>query len=288
MVHTADSSDADGNCMTDIPVDDADATPGDWVTVSDAAERARVDTSTVRHWYRTGRLPTHRSEGERGAFLVPMDTVLALAARIGDEEDDMAARAGEMDASYWAMQTEAAREEASVSRQESADARSRLGEIESQLGFLRSQLAEMSEENRNLREQLETTTAALAAATHDVEQLRGESASVASITDFSWLDRTKAYESPVRPQQRLGANSLSNLLADAQSDTDRRTDVDGPGVGPSTIVHRSVTGALSTDESNYPGAGQEEATAPALLPEHSYGGHEDDLIPEPDKKRRRG
>lgn len=281
--------------MTDTPIASPDTSPFQvWVTVGDAATKARVDTSTVRHWYRSGQLPTQRSEGERGAFLVPLDTVLALAARLGDEEDDVATDAVDMDASYWSMQTEAAREEASVARQTATDAQQRLSEIEGQLGFLRSQLAELSEENRNLREQLETTTATLATSKHDVEQLRGEAASVSSITDFSWLDRTRAYESPVRPQQRLGSSKLTNLLADAQPDRDRASDGDGPGVGPGTIGVRTATGALphAPDEDDVGFSDLEpirtQDPAEPAHPEHSYGAHEDDLIPNSDKKRRRG
>lgn len=281
--------------MTDSPIATTDPSPFQaWVTVSEAATKARVDTSTVRHWYRSGQLPTQRSEGERGAFLVPLDTVLALAARLGDEEDDVATGAGDMDASYWSMQTEAAREEASVARQAATDAQQRLGEIESQLGFLRSQLAELSEENRNLREQLETTTATLATSKQDNDQLRGEAASVSSITDFSWLDRTRAYESPVRPQQRLGGNSLRGMLDDVQPDRDQSTDSDGPSVGPGTVGQRTATGALphvpEEDGVDFSDLDPIRSTAPteAAAPEHSYGAHEDDLIPNSDKKRRRG
>ncbi len=281
--------------MTDSPIASTDSSPFQaWVTVGDAATKARVDTSTVRHWYRSGQLPTQRSEGERGAFLVPLDTVLALAARLGDEEDDVASGAGDMDASYWSMQTEAAREEASVARLAATDAQQRLSEIESQLGFLRSQLAELSEENRNLREQLETTTATLATSKQDIEQLRGEAASVSSITDFSWLDRTRAYESPVRPQQRLGTSNLTNLLADAQPDRDQSSDGDGPGVGPGTIGERTATGALprvsSEDGVEFSDLEPIRTSVPTegAAPEHSYGVHEDDLIPNSDKKRRRG
>lgn len=270
--------------MTDSPIATTDPTPIEaWVTVSDAATKARVDSSTVRHWYRSGRLPTQRSEGERGAFLVPLNTVLALAARLGDEEDDGASRPGGTDASYWSVQIEAAREEAGVARQSAADARQRLEETEGQLGFLRSQLAEMSEENRNLRVQLETTTSILATAKNDVERLRGEAAAVSSITDFSWLDRTKAYESPVRPQQRLGASTLSGMLADMQPDVS--PDVPPVPVAPdkaapqddSAADRLGATDAASDDDS---------PAAAALYP--GYGHHEDDLIPQSDKKRRRG
>ncbi len=209
-------------------------------------------------------------------FLVPLDAVLALAAGLGDEDDDAVSWAGDMDASYWSMQTDAAREEASIARQSAADARQRLGEIENQLGFLRSQLAEMSEENRNLREQLETTTATLAAAKYDVEQLRGEAASVSSITDFSWLDRTKAYESPVRPQQRLGASTLSGMLADVQPDARPDGQTDGQTDGPPAPV--APDDAVASDDD-----------APDTAPlDPGWGRHEDDLIPQTVKKRRRG
>src|SRR3954452_7730495 len=58
--------------MSDIP------SPS-WVTVAEADERAGVESHTVLQWYRSGKLPTRRAEGERGAFLVPLAGVLDLA-----------------------------------------------------------------------------------------------------------------------------------------------------------------------------------------------------------------
>src|SRR5688572_14940706 len=57
---------------------DSDSTSA-WVTVAEAAEQAQVDSGTVRQWYRSGRIPTRRAEGQRGAFLVPLDLVVELA-----------------------------------------------------------------------------------------------------------------------------------------------------------------------------------------------------------------
>lgn len=286
-----------GTLMTDTPIASTDGySVASWVTVSDAAEKARVDTKTIRHWYRTGRLPTQRSEGASGAFLVPIDEVLVLAGQLGDEQDEESSHRSGMDASYWAMQAETSRQEAANAREESADIKARMQETVEQLSFLRTQLAELSEENRNLREQLENSSAAEAMANADADRLRDEAAGMSSLTDFSWLDRTRAYESPVRPQQRLGAGGISGLLADAQPDADASSNGRGAGVGPATLIERTPTGALvltpdgddGPDFSDLDPVRATVATEPAV-PDHSYGTHEDDLLPEPDKKgRRRG
>jgi hypothetical protein len=155
------------------PTHPDDATPTAWVSVAEAAEKSGVGTSTVRQWYRSGRLPTQRAQGDKGAFLVPLDAVLALANRADEEGDDLGAAVIDLNASYWSAQTEAAREEAAEAKRELAQVQADLAEAESeldefeaeveslkgerdaaleQLGFLRSQLAEASEESRRLRE----------------------------------------------------------------------------------------------------------------------------------------
>src|SRR5437868_10504356 len=100
--------------MSDIP-------SSSWVTVAEAAERAGVDSGTVRQWYRAGKLPTRRSEGARGAFLVPLASVLDLVPR-----------------------AESANGAAATVQPEALE----------QVAFLRDQLAEVSEENRVLRQRL--------------------------------------------------------------------------------------------------------------------------------------
>lgn len=286
-----------GTLMTDTPIASTDgSSAASWVTVSDAAETARVDTRTVRHWYRTGRLPTHRAEGTSGAFLVPLDEVLVLAGQLADEQDEESAHRSGLDASYWAMQAEAARQEAVKAREESAETKASIQETVEQMAFLRTQLAELSEENRNLREQLENSTAAVAMANSDADRLRDEAAGTSSITDYSWLDRTRAYESPVRPQQRLGTGGISGLLASVQPDAGASSNGEGARVGPASIVQRTPTGALPhpTEDDDGPDFSDLDpvrataATEPTV-PDHSYGTYEDDLLPEPDKRgRRRG
>jgi hypothetical protein len=151
-----------------------------WVSVAEAAEKSGVGTSTVRQWYRSGRIPTQRAEGDRGAFLVPLDAVVALANQADEEGDDLGAAVIDLNASYWSAQTEAAREEAAEARQELAaakadlaDAEAELDEFEAQLdkvrserdeaveqlGFLRAQLAEASGDRRELSESTSALTA---------------------------------------------------------------------------------------------------------------------------------
>lgn len=164
--------------MTASPTHPDDTTPTAWVSVAEAAEKSGVGTSTVRQWYRSGRLPTQRAQGDKGAFLVPLDAVLALAQQADEEGDDLGAAVIDLNAAYWSAQTEAAREEAAEAKKELAEVRADLADAEAeldefeaevaslkgerdaaleQLGFLRSQLAEASQESRRLREQAEGT-----------------------------------------------------------------------------------------------------------------------------------
>jgi hypothetical protein len=192
-----------------------------WVTVAEAAEKADVDTGTIRQWYRSGRIPTRRAEGQRGAFLVPLDLVLSLVAPADGLDVPAASPASpsidairDINAEYWSAETES-------TKQELAAVRTELSEAREQLEFLRTQLAEASGENRSLKVQLQAADdqradlrAQLADAVDDrkgvearlltveaeLTQLR-RSAARGSITDNSWLDQqTPAYESPVRRQ----------------------------------------------------------------------------------------
>src|SRR3954447_17879222 len=97
--------------MSDIP-------SSSWVTVADAADRAGVDSSTVRQWYRAGKLPTRRAEGDRGAFLVPLAAVLELAPAAASANGSAVAPPG----------------------------------VLQQVDYLHEQLAELSQENRILRQ----------------------------------------------------------------------------------------------------------------------------------------
>lgn len=134
-----------------------------WVTVAEAADKAGVPTSTVRQWYRSGRVPTQRAEGDHGAFLVPLDAVEALV-RGDDDADDLTAEVIDLNASYWSAQTEAAREEATAARNELADVRAELEAMAGELERLRSQVQEGADEARRLRERAEDAEAEAEAA----------------------------------------------------------------------------------------------------------------------------
>jgi excisionase family DNA binding protein len=140
-----------------------------WVTVAEAAEKSGVGTSTVRQWYRSGRIPTQRAEGERGAFLVPLDAVMALADRADEEGDDLGAAVIDLNASYWSAQTEAAREEAAEAKREVAAVRADLAEAESELDEFEKDLAQAREERDQALEELAglRSAAAATAADHD-------------------------------------------------------------------------------------------------------------------------
>lgn len=141
--------------------DDLPATA--WVTVAEAAEKSGVGTSTIRQWYRSGRLPTQRAQGDRGAFLVPLDGVLTLS-RSDDDADDFTAELIDLNASYWSAQTEAAREEATAAKNDLAQARAELRATTGEVETLRAQLADAEDEARKLRERLEAERAAAPAA----------------------------------------------------------------------------------------------------------------------------
>lgn len=312
--------------------------PGDlpataWVSVAEAAEKAGVGTSTVRQWYRTGRLPTQRADYDRGAFLVPLDAVVALADRADADGDALGAEVIDLNASYWSDQTEAAREEAAAAKTELAaaldelqDAQDRLEAADGQLELLRSQLAEASEDARQLhgetegeqelvvlrtevddlrselgtlRSDLERSSAALArtsaeltesrrqltGAEHELQKLREISSATGSITDNSWLElQTNAYRSPIRPQGMAAAagGALSGLLAATTADVAAPSDADTPY--PLRNDREQEQGERWRDED----ASSEVPTPSTPAPDHALGHHEDDLLPEPGKKGRRG
>ena len=204
-----------------------------WVTVAEAAEKAQVDSGTVRQWYRSGRIPTRRAEGERGAFLVPLDLVLSLVQPAEAAPAASSAAPSIEDVRLGVVADTSAETEAL--RKEVADARE-------QLEFLRAQLAEATGENRRLKQQLEVAEdqradlrAQLADAVDDrkgvearlltveseLTQLRRQAAR-SSITDNSWLDlQTPAYESPVRRQ--------------AMSPAPERPAADRPAAAPAVV-----------------------------------------------------
>lgn len=185
-----------------------------WVTVAEAAEQAHVDSGTVRQWYRAGRIPTRRSEGERGAFLVPLDLVLGLA---NPPAEDLSAAASSVPSIEDALRGLGV----GVSTAETDALNQELAEAREQVEFLRAQLAEATGETRTLKQQLEVADdqrADLRAQLADaVDERKGvdarlltleaeltelrRAAARSSITDNSWLDQdTPAYQSPVRRQ----------------------------------------------------------------------------------------
>ena len=291
---------------------DSDST-SEWVTVAEAAEKAQVDSGTVRQWYRAGRIPTRRAEGERGAFLVPLELVLSLVAPPEAAPPTLSAISIEealrgMTGGFSSAETESLRTEL-------ADARE-------QLDFLRSQLAEATGESRELKQQLQAADdqradlrAQLADALDDrkgvearlltveaeLTQLR-RSAARGSITDNSWLDlQTPAYQSPVRrqamstspppptsappadgptaPFTEATTSELAGLLADTRPDGSDAADAGGePASGPQA-------GRDDFDEGDDLAARAiwtDEAPHPPL------GESPDDLLPEHDKKGRFG
>ena len=320
----------EGAYMGDIPLTNpADGSATAWVSVAEAAEKSGVGTSTVRQWYRSGRIPTQRAEGERGAFLVPLHAVLALAQQADEEGDDLGAALIDLNASYWSAQTEAAREDATVARHELAQARAELADATSeltasrdQLAFLRAQLAEASEDARGFRNEIGTLQGERERLTHENRRLRDDAAQLqadlgvatdeagdarsriaaleqelaklraitsatASITDNSWLELpTNTYRSPVRPQGMAAADALSGLLASTQPDVVvGDPDPDTDAVELASLNPTAFDDERFVDEDDAALDGPEE---PAPAPFAGFGKSDDDLLPEPEKKGRRG
>ena len=255
-----------------------------WVTVADAAARAGVSTSTVRQWYRSGHLATQRRDGDRGAFLVPLGDVVTLAAQAdetGDVAEDLVL---DINAQYWAAETESARRRAedamraadeaqSEARRLFADLEDAREQIESareqlrraradvagaerasvafeqEIGFLRGQLEESREEARGLHDDVARLDAAL-------EEMR-RSATFGSITSTAWVEEAdNGYRGPLRRQAPFESGSSTD---DAPEE---------PGLEVPTSV-----------------ADDSPLSRPLL-----YGDADDDLLPAPEtppKQRRR-
>jgi hypothetical protein len=287
-----------------------------WVTVAEAAEKARIDSGTVRQWYRSGRIPTRRASSrtgggtERGAFLVPLDLVLSLATPPAEAEGALG-DLRDLNAGFWSAETEATKEEL-------ASARADLSGANEQLEFLRGQLAEMADENRSLRAQLQTAEdlraglrAELADAQDDRKGIESRlltveaeltqvrrSASRGSITDHSWLDEdTPAYQSPVRrqgmptapkptptPEPVPTASSVVGELADLLAAT-RADDED-----TATVEARPVDdhGWLPDDDGDRDPYTASRAVWTDEAPRPAFGDNVDDLLPDQDKKGRFG
>ena len=220
-----------------------------WVTIAEAAELAGVNAAAVRRWYRSGRIPTQRAEGEEGAYLVPLSAVLRLGQDADDRGDDLGDPVVDLNASYWSLETAAARDETAAVRAE-------LEEVKGQLDFLRDQLAEASAGER-------AATARAEAAEAELRGLRAMAAATSSITDTSWLELgTNRYESPVRSQGMAAP-------PDRDEPPGARTEP-SEGAGPAAAEHDG------TDEP------EDEAHKVDFRP----GEHADDLLPSADKRHR--
>ena len=222
--------------------DDAPATPsdGDWVSVAEAASRAGVSTSTVRQWYRSGRLATQRRDGERGGFLVPAADVVRLASQADDLGDVAEDSVIDINANYWATETEAARAAEAAAKAEADEARSearRLAadldearaqieaareqlrsarldaaaaqkateEVEHEVSFLRAQLKEVNDDLRELR-------ARAAALETQLDEAR-RAATFGSVASTQWVEEVdRGYRGPSRRQDPTGQADSDEIL----------------------------------------------------------------------------
>lgn len=300
-----------------------------WVSVAEAAETAGLQTSTIRQWYRSGRIPTQRAEGEHGAFRVPLDMVVSLAERV--DSGDLDVPLDGANSSYWSAEMETALEDAlddaMTSRKELSNVRDELVEtagelvaVRDQLAFLRSQLAEASDDNRRVRRDLagvegerdrlraeldqqqrelimvslefeaatDELTAArsrLSALEEELGRLRTITSATTSITDNSWLELpTNTYRGPVRPQA-VAPDALASLVADTRPDGDPRTATASFADRDAPAEHDEPTAIVDVDDLD------DVVGAPPPRPvvhQQDFGHHDDDLLPEIDKKGRRG
>jgi hypothetical protein len=260
---TTDPTDPVDEAEDDEVVDIRDDAPvgasdGDWVSVAEAATRAGVSTSTVRQWYRSGRLATQRRDGERGGFLVPVADVVRLASKadeVGDVAEDSVI---DINASYWATETEAARTAEAAARAEAEEARAesrraradleearaqietareqlrtaRLDtvaaqkateEVEGEVAFLRAQLKEANDDLRELR----ARSSALEAQLDDARR----AATFGSVASTQWVEEVDhGYRGPVRPQDPFGELDSDEIVAgpDPAPEPDEVEEVDDP------------------------------------------------------------
>ena len=231
----------------------------EWVSVADAAEAAGVSTSTIRYWYRHGSIPTQRSDGAGGRYLVPLDAVMARANRLG-EEDELDDAELDMDAVYWSAECEKARKEATGLREQLVEATSRVAALEERVRELEAELdsLEIIEDDEELVDEL------------DEEEVDFEPAPfVADVPGPA-----QGYRGPLRPQDPRG-----ELLLDDEAPAERlalpvAAMESVPSIeldGPDEFVAGS--GARSTDPE------------PAFVVDANV--FEDDVLPTPDKKRRK-
>ena len=272
-------SQSDHPAQDDVEIDlrGLDGEAETWVTVSEAAERSGLASATIRQLYRSGRVPTQRADGDRGAFLVPLTAVLRLGEDADASGDDLGEPILDINATYWSIETQTAREE-------TAAVRLVLDEVRDQLEFLRDQLAEATASERAAKARAAELEA-------EVATLRHVSRASGSITDPSWLQlSTSGYGTPVRGQAlprlavvepraaeraaKAGDDALAQALADATGSVDVGHD-DAVAAGPEAVA--------MTDPDDL------EVVAEAPKVEHPRPGeHADDMLPAAEKKGRRG
>lgn len=222
----------------DAPVGASDS---DWVSVAEAAARAGVSTSTVRQWYRSGRLATQRRDGERGGFLVPVADVVRLASKadeVGDVAEDSVV---DINATYWTAETEAARAVAAAARADADEARSESRRVSADLEDAKAQIEAARAQLRSARldavaaqkatEEVEREVAFLRAqlkeANDDLRELRARSSALetqldearravtfGSVASTQWVEEVdRGYRGPVRPQDAFGELDGDEIVA---------------------------------------------------------------------------
>ena len=245
--HAGDSDEVDVELVND-PANER------WVTITEAAELAGVNDAAVRRWYRSGRIPTQRAEGEHGAYLVPLSAVLRLGQAADEQGDDLGDPVVDLNASYWSLETAAARDETATVRAELADA-------QEQLAFLRDQLREALAGERAAKARAD-------AAETELRELRAMAAATSSITDTSWLDLgTNRYQSPVRSQGMAAPPDLPDVPA-ARDEAGESDEAPAP---------------VDSAEREHEHEDEDDAHKVDFRP----GEHADDLLPAAEKRHRR-
>jgi hypothetical protein len=225
-----------------------------WVTIEDAAVKAAVELSVVRRWYREGHVPTQRAEGDQGRFLVPLDVVLALAAGADESGDSLGAAVVDINASYWVAETKAARAETATVRQ-------KLDRAEAELASQRIEKAEAATRAKSQLNDLQSAKLAVRRLTAQVEELESRSET---------LQRAL-----VAAQKRAGGDAVDDAPWSAAS-----------AVVDSGVEEYTPPTAPSASPPAKPTDGPAGARSDPAYGEH-FGEHEDDLIPDTARRRRR-
>lgn len=291
----------------DAPSTESDAAGEcpDWVGVAEAANRAGVTTSTVRQWYRSGRLATQRRDGASGGFLVPLADVVRLASEADAARDVAQDSLIDINARYWASETEAARAAEAAARADADDARAdarrlaadlsdALDQIEAareQLRHARADVAEAERAAAAAEDELTLLRTQLEEANHDLRDARARAttleaqlqateraATFGSVTSTAWVDEVDAgYRGPFRPQDAFGPGTAGPDTGDAPA-------LAMPDVPQydAAMDDRSAGGAAGSDPA-VDGSDPLEILAMGLPPV-VYAQSPDDLLPEPEDR----